>query len=207
MMVLHLPPLRHRDGFLEAVFQQAAEAQKKPPAIDRRKLPPPGRRLAGDYGRGGNCSSGRHRRSSSASGMWAASSLSTNSSSPSSPSRPMIGQFVSEGALWLADLYGVEVRRVGGHEHQLRSPGLDEIPYPLGPVRPEVVHHHNLPLGKRRGQEVLYVGLEGFRVRGSLDAHRLSHPRKAHRGDKRQVLAPVLGHSAVSPLSPGSPRA
>ena len=40
-------------GFLEAVFQQAAEAQKKPPAIDRRKLPPTRRRLAGGYGRGG----------------------------------------------------------------------------------------------------------------------------------------------------------
>ena len=50
-MVVHLP-LRRRGGFLEAVFQQAAEAQKKPPAIERGKLPPPRRRLAGGYGRG-----------------------------------------------------------------------------------------------------------------------------------------------------------
>jgi len=50
-MVFHFP-LRHRGGFLEAVLQQVAEAHQKPPAIDRGKLPPPRRRLAGGYGRG-----------------------------------------------------------------------------------------------------------------------------------------------------------
>src|SRR5919112_6670419 len=66
---------------------------------------------------------------------------------------------LSEDVLYLGErlLYGVQVRRVGGHEHQLRSPRLDELPYPLGPVCPEVVHHHDLPLTKRRGQKVLDV--------------------------------------------------
>jgi hypothetical protein len=50
-MILHLP-LRHRGGFLEAVLQQVAEAHQKPPAIDRGKLPPTRRGLAGGYGRG-----------------------------------------------------------------------------------------------------------------------------------------------------------
>jgi hypothetical protein len=118
----------------------------------------------------------------------------------------MIGQFVSEGALWLADLYGIQIRRVGRHEHQLRSPRLDELPYLLGPVRPQVVHHHHLSLTKRRSQEVLDVSLEGRRVRGSLYAHRLSYPVQAHRGDQRNVLAPVLGHPAVGSHPPRSPR-
>ena len=51
---------------------------------------------------GGNRSSG-HVWPSFLSDVRAASSLSFNSRSPSNPSRPMIGQFVSKGALWLAD--------------------------------------------------------------------------------------------------------
>src|SRR5918999_890964 len=73
-------------------------------------------------------------------------------------------------------LYGVKVRRVGGHEHQLCSPRFDELPYLLWPVRSEVVHHHHLSLTKGRSQKVLDVELEGFSVCGSLKAHRLSHP-------------------------------
>ena len=53
------------------------------------------------------------------------------------------------------------VRRIG-------APGLDELPHPLGPVRPEPIEHHHLPLTKRGCEEVLHVGLEGSRVRGSL---------------------------------------
>jgi hypothetical protein len=51
---------------------------------------------------------------------------------------------------------------------------------------------------------VLDVSLEGLSVRGSLDAHRLSHPREAHRGYERHVLAPVLGHPAVRSLPLGA---
>ena len=95
--------------------------------------------------------------------------------------------FILEGLL-----YGVEVCRVGGHEHELCSPGFDELPYPPGPVRPEVVHHNHLPLTKRRGQKVLDVGLKGLGVGGSLDAHRLSHPLQAHRGDHRVMFLPLF---------------
>jgi hypothetical protein len=63
-----------------------------------------------------------------------------------------------------------------------------------------------VPHSKRRSQKVLDVDLEGFSVRGSLDAHRLSHSMQTHRGYKRCVLTPVLGHLAVGSHSPGSPR-
>ena len=49
---------------------------------------------------------------------------------------------------------------------------------------------------------MLYVKLKGLCIGSSLKTHRLSHPRKAHRSDQRQVLAAVLGHFAVSSRSP-----
>jgi hypothetical protein len=36
-------------------------------------------------------------------------------------------------------LYGVQIWRVGGHEHQLGSSGFYELPYLLGSVRPEAL--------------------------------------------------------------------
>src|SRR5215211_5516089 len=116
---------------------------------------------------------------------------------------------LSEDVLYLGErlLYGVEVRRIGGHVHQLSSSGFDELPYPLGSVRPEVIHHHNLPLSKRRSQQMLHVDLEGCCIGGSLKTHRLSHPMQTHRGDQRQVLALVLGHFAVGSHSFWSSRA
>src|SRR5215212_7435463 len=74
-----------------------------------------------------------------------------------------------------------------------------------GLCAPRYVHHHHLPLTKRRGKKVLDVGLEGFCVCGSLDTHRLSHPIQAHRGDQGQVLAPVLGHLATELSLPWEP--
>src|SRR5687768_2469582 len=103
-------------------------------------------------------------------------------------------------------LYGVQVRRIGWHEHQLGSSGFDEFPYPLWPVRSQVIHHYHLPLSKRWSQQVLYVNLKGLGIGSSLKTHRLSHPIKTHRGDQSQVPAPVLGHLAVSSLSFWSPR-
>ena len=52
------------------------------------------------------------------------------------------------------------VRRVGGQEDNVRAPPLDELLDLLGPVRPQPIVHHHLPLRKRRCQEVLYVSLE-----------------------------------------------
>ena len=49
---------------------------------------------------------------------------------------------------------------------------------------------------------MLDVDLEGSSVCGSLYAHRLSHSMQTHRSDQSQVLAPVLGHLAVSSRSP-----
>ena len=57
----------------------------------------------------------------------------------------MIGHFVFEGALWLADLYRVHIWRVGGQECQLDSLLFDEFPYPLGAVGSESIEHHDLP--------------------------------------------------------------
>src|SRR5215212_3064244 len=115
---------------------------------------------------------------------------------------------LSEDVLDLGErlLNRVQVRRIGWYEHQFRTPRFDEFPYPLGPVRSEVVHHHYLSLRKGWCQKVLDVDLEGSSVCGSLYAHRLSHPMEAHRGDQREVLAPVLGYSPVCSHSPGSSR-
>src|SRR3712207_7350072 len=37
-----------------------------------------------------------------------------------------------------------QVRRVGGQEHQPATGALDQRPHPLGFVRTDVVHHHDL---------------------------------------------------------------
>ena len=50
---------------------------------------------------------------------------------------------MSEGALWLADLYRVEIRRVGRQVDELAVSNFDQLPYPPGPVGSEVVHYHN----------------------------------------------------------------
>src|ERR687898_687571 len=77
---------------------------------------------------------------------------------------------LSEDVLDLRErlLYGVKVRRIGGPVNQLGSSGFYELPYPLGSVRPQVVHHYNLPLTKRWRQKVLDVELESCCVCGSL---------------------------------------
>src|SRR5215211_7860842 len=102
-----------------------------------------------------------------------------------------------QDVLYLAEglLYGVQVRRIGGHEHELGSPLFDELPYPLWPVSPEFVEHHHLPLRKRRAQEVLDVGLEDLSVRGSLFSRHIDSPipcKLISQGDQSQVLGPVL---------------
>src|SRR5215216_5820086 len=45
--------------------------------------------------------------------------------------------YLSQDVLYLGErlLYGVEVRRIGGHVHQIGSSSFDELPYPLGSVR------------------------------------------------------------------------
>jgi hypothetical protein len=55
---------------------------------------------------------------------------------------------VFEGALWLADLYGVEARRIGWQVEQFATSALDEFPHPRAFVSAEVVHHHYLPRSK-----------------------------------------------------------
>src|SRR3954451_5068550 len=72
--------------------------------------------------------------------------------------------------------YRVEVRRVGGKEHHIGAPGFDELPDSLGSVRPELVQHDDLSGLKRRGQELLDVSLEEFRVGRTLDCEGLAHP-------------------------------
>src|SRR5687768_7379288 len=62
---------------------------------------------------------------------------------------------------------GVHVWRVGGQEHEIRPPPLDELADLLGPVPPEPIEHHHLPLAKRGCQEVLHISLEGQGVRGA----------------------------------------
>src|SRR5919112_93680 len=89
-------------------------------------------------------------------------------------------------------LDGIQVRRVGGQEHELCSALFDELSYPLGAVCSEPVEHHNLPLTKLRSQEVFYVDLEDLGVRGALDTPRLSHPAEAHGGYEGSVLAAVF---------------
>src|ERR671910_1855100 len=99
------------------------------------------------------------------------------------------------------------MRRVGGQKREPSSASFDELPYPGGPVRPEFVEHHNLPLRERRSQKVLYVNLEGFCIGSALDAHGLSHPMNTHGGYEGGVLAAVSWHLAVGSKSLGSPRA
>jgi hypothetical protein len=72
---------------------------------------------------------------------------------------------VSEGALWLADLYGVVVRRVAGKEPQLASSPFDEVPNPFALVHREVVHEHDLTWLQARGQDLPHVEPKRLRVR------------------------------------------
>ena len=55
-----------------------------------------------------------------------------------------------KGALWLADLYGIEVRGVGRQVDELAAPLLDQLSNPRAIVRREIVHPHHLPRPKRR---------------------------------------------------------
>jgi hypothetical protein len=82
-----------------------------------------------------------------------------------------------EDVLYLRErlLYGVRIRRVGGQEQKVGTPGLNELSDLLGPVCPEIVEQHHSPFGERRPKEVLDVSLEGFGVGGALDDHRRAH--------------------------------
>jgi hypothetical protein len=56
------------------------------------------------------------------------------------------GRGLAEQGLELGErfLYGVVVGGVGRQVEQLAAPTIDQLPDPLGPVRPEVVHHDDL---------------------------------------------------------------
>src|SRR3712207_6787697 len=94
-----------------------------------------------------------------------------------------------------ASFYGVQVRRVGGQEHNLYSSRFDELPYPPWSVRPRPVEHHHLPLTKRGRQEEGSAPrrpLEGFRVGGPFCCgHGGAHGSlEGDRGDEGGVLLP-----------------
>src|SRR3712207_6477594 len=88
-------------------------------------------------------------------------------------------------------LYRVEIRRVGRQVDEKAAPLLDELPYPLGPVSPEVVHNHDLTRAQRRGQQTLHVGLK-YPGRGRpFHGQRWSHPSSVKACKQRRVLAAV----------------
>src|SRR3712207_1808339 len=88
-------------------------------------------------------------------------------------------------------LYRVEVRRVGRQVDELAAPRLDQPPYPLGPVCPEIVHHHNLTGAQGGGQQALHVSLEHSGRGSSFHGHRGSHPFLMEASKQRGVLAAV----------------
>ncbi len=51
---------------------------------------------------------------------------------------------MSEGAFWLADLYGVEIGRVRQQIEKRSAPFSISISYTILLVREQVVHHRNL---------------------------------------------------------------
>ena len=87
---------------------------------------------------------------------------------------------------------GVEVGGVGWQVDELASPRLDELPYPLWPVSPKVVHHHNLTRMEGGSQQALDVGLEHSGGGRSFHRQRRSHPfRVKARKERDGVLAAV----------------
>ena len=68
----------------------------------------------------------------------------------------MIGHFVSEGVLWVADLYAVVVRQA----QELPPSPFDELPYSLSLVGGQVVHHHHLASAQSWREDPLHVRLE-----------------------------------------------
>ena len=72
---------------------------------------------------------------------------------------------MSEGALWLADLYRIEVRRVGRQVEDLCARSLDQLPYPLALVGGEVVHHHHVPFVEGGHEHLPQIAFEHRPVR------------------------------------------
>jgi hypothetical protein len=110
---------------------------------------------------------------------------------------------VPEGALWLADLYGVVVRGVGWQVDELASPLFYEFPHLPWPVCSEIVHHHDLPWLEGGSQQALHVSLEHSSIGRSFHGQRRSHPFSIDAREQRGVLATVCGDLEEGPLAYG----
>src|SRR3712207_3163707 len=91
-----------------------------------------------------------------------------------------------------ASSIGLRSGELGWQVDELASPRLDELPYPLWPVSPKVVHHRNLTRMESRSQQALDVGLE--HSGGGRSFHRQrrrSHPFRVKARKERGVLAAV----------------
>src|SRR5215208_6224432 len=73
-------------------------------------------------------------------------------------------------------LYGVKVRRVGRQVDELTALIFDQLPYSLGLVCSEDVHHHELTRSQGGGQDMLHVGFKDLPDGRSFYDHRRSHP-------------------------------
>jgi hypothetical protein len=80
---------------------------------------------------------------------------------------------------------------------ELAAPRLDQLPHLGRFVGREVVHDHNVSGLQGRRQDVLYVSIEDFSVGGALNGHRLAHPAKGDRGQKRGVFAAIAWNLQV----------
>ena len=60
-----------------------------------------------------------------------------------------------EGALWLADIERIQIRRVGRQVQSLAPAVLDELLDPLPLMSRKVVHHQKLPAPKARDENFL----------------------------------------------------
>src|SRR5215208_6501262 len=103
--------------------------------------------------------------------------------------------------------YGVEVRRVRWHEHQVAAPNFYELPHPFRPVRPQPIEHHHLSFDEARCQNLLHVSLKHLLVGSPLYAHALAHPSfQSDGGDEGLVLASVSRNPAIRSLAFRRPR-
>jgi hypothetical protein len=89
---------------------------------------------------------------------------------------------------------GVEVRAVGGQEHQAASAGFDFLAHGLVFVDGKVVHDNDLAGKQRRAEHFIEIDQEDFRVGASFHDHRPDHSLGAH-GCEDGSVAPAIARS------------
>ena len=112
----------------------------------------------------------------------------------------MIGHFVSEGVLWLADLDWIVVRGVAGQVQKLAASPFDQLPHLSSLVGRQLIHDEHLPFFQFGKEDLLQIGFEDFLGRRAFDRHRRPHPLDRYTRQQGRALAPVTRHGQLQTL-------